>query len=103
MREAERAARDLYLLCHVSDDIGEALVRGALEHAGVTGAAPGQVPPHRLLFCCTLAGKVSMVRQLDPDLHIDAHPQTVRPARRAWSCWAARPAGLLWVAARGCS
>lgn len=38
---------DCYLMCHVSDDIGEALVRGALEHAGVTGSRPGQVPPHR--------------------------------------------------------
>lgn len=38
---------DCYLMCHVSDDIGEALVRGALEHAGITGSGPGQVPPHR--------------------------------------------------------
>lgn len=89
VREVARATYDLYLLCHVSDDIGEALVRGALEHAGVTGAAPGQVPPHRLLFCGTLAGKVSMVRQLDPELHVDAHPQTVRLELRGNSAGAA--------------
>lgn len=41
------ARADCYLMCHVSDDIGEALVRGALEHAGITGSGPGQVPPHR--------------------------------------------------------
>ena len=41
------ARADCYLMCHVDDDIGEALVRGALEHAGVTGSGPGQVPTHR--------------------------------------------------------
>lgn len=120
-------------MCYVSSDVGQAVVTGALEHAGVTGAGPGQVPPHRwaplvcggalrcrctrppasvhahtlgsaaaapsrrrhgqacrcspppppfgrgrrALFCGTLAGKVSLVRQLEPELHIDGHPQTV--------------------------
>ncbi|KAI7838841.1 hypothetical protein COHA_007455 [Chlorella ohadii] len=73
---------DCYLMCHVSDDIGEALVRGALEHAGVTGSRPGQVPLHRLLFCGTLLGKVSIVRQLEPELHIDGHQQTVSDLQR---------------------
>ena len=45
-RQVARTA-DLYLLCHVSDDVGEAVVRGALEHAGLLGSQPGQVPPHR--------------------------------------------------------
>lgn len=40
-------AADLYLMCHVGDDLGEALVRGALEHAGIVGAGLGQVAPHR--------------------------------------------------------
>lgn len=37
----------VYLLAHVEDDIGEAVVRGALEHAGLVGPAAGQLPPHR--------------------------------------------------------
>ena len=37
----------------------------------------GQVPAHRVLFCSTLEGKVSIVRQLEPELHIDGHHQTV--------------------------
>lgn len=42
-----------------------------------------QVPAHRLLFCSTLEGKVSIVRQLEPELHIDGDPGTVRP--RSWA------------------
>ncbi|KAL4424243.1 hypothetical protein ABPG75_001544 [Micractinium tetrahymenae] len=81
VREVARVAR-VYLMCHVSDDIGEAVVRGALEHAGLLGANPGQVPPHRALFCGTLDGKVSLVRQLEPDLHIDGHEKTVSDLQR---------------------
>ena len=36
------------------------------------------MPAHRLLFCSTLEGKVSIVRQLEPELHIDGDPSTVR-------------------------
>ena len=32
----------------------------------------------RALFCSTLDGKTSMVRQLEPGMHIDGHPHTVR-------------------------
>lgn len=46
VREIARTT-DLYLMCHVCDDVGEAVVRGALEHAGVTGSKLGQVPAHR--------------------------------------------------------
>lgn len=67
----------VYVLAHVSDDIGEATVRGALEAGGLVGAQQGQVPPHRLLFCSTLEGKESIVRQLEPELHIDGHQLTV--------------------------
>lgn len=74
-RCAENA--ELYLLTQVDDDVGEVVVRGALEHAGLVGQGKGQVPPHRLLFCGTLDGKASLVRQLEPDLHIDAQAATV--------------------------
>ncbi|PSC74149.1 Peroxisome biogenesis 22 [Micractinium conductrix] len=73
---------DLYLMCHVADDIGEAVVRGALEHAGVTGSQRGQVKPHRVLFCGTLEGKVPLVRQLEPELHIDGSEKTVLDLQR---------------------
>ena len=69
----------LYILAHVGDDVGEATVRGALEAGGLVGQGPGQVPDHRLLFCSTLEGKVSLVRQLEPGLHIDGHARTACP------------------------
>ncbi len=68
---------NVFLITHVIDDVGEATVRGALEDAGLVGSAEGQIKPHRLVFCSTLEGKVSIVRQLEPELHIDGHPTTV--------------------------
>ncbi|KAI8475153.1 MAG: hypothetical protein J3K34DRAFT_382804 [Monoraphidium minutum] len=76
LREIARVA-DVFIIAHVPDDLGAATVAGALEAAGVVGPAPGQVPPQRLLLCGTADGKVSLVRQLEPDLHIDASPRTV--------------------------
>lgn len=73
---------DLYLIAHVGDDIGEATVRGALESVGIIGQQAGQVKPHRVLFCATLDGKMSLVRQLEPDLHIDGHSKTVDDLKR---------------------
>jgi hypothetical protein len=84
---------DLYLLAHVEDDIGEAVVRGTLEHAGLvsdilsssssSSSSSGAVcPPHRLLLCGTLEGKVALVRQLESELHIDADLKTVENLRR---------------------
>ena len=66
----------LYLLARVEGDVGEAAVRGALEAGGVVGpAAP--VPPQRLLFVSTRAGKVAAVRALDVGLHVDADAGTL--------------------------
>ena len=73
---------DVFLIAHVEDDIGQAVVTGALEAADLLGNKPGQVKPHRLLFCGTLDGKVSIVRQLDPELHMDGHAVTVEDLRR---------------------
>lgn len=64
-------------IAQVEDDTGEATCRGALEAGGLVGTRLGQIPPHRLLFCSTLDGKVSIVRQLEPQLHVDGHPKTV--------------------------
>lgn len=60
--------------------MGEATCRGALESARLIGSGKGQIPPQRCLFCSTLPGKASIVRQLEPQLHIDAHLQTVSPS-----------------------
>jgi hypothetical protein len=81
LREFARAA-DVYVIAHVADDVGQALVTGALEAADLLGTGPGQVRPHKLLFCSTLEGKVSVVRQLEPHLHIDAAPPTLEGLRR---------------------
>jgi len=62
----------------VKDDMGEATCRGALEAGGLVGVGSGQIPPQRLLFCSSLEGKASIVRQLEPQLHIDGHSRTVR-------------------------
>lgn len=75
-------AAEVYILCHVESDIGEATVRGALEAGGVLGGKQGQIQPHRVLFCGSVAGKVSVVRQLEPDVHIDGNHLTVDELRR---------------------
>ena len=77
------AGTDIYLLAQVASDIGETVVRGALEHGGILGTtAPNQIPPHKLLCCDTLDGKVSLVRQLEPGLHVDGHPATIHALQR---------------------
>ncbi|KXZ43707.1 hypothetical protein GPECTOR_82g241 [Gonium pectorale] len=73
---------DVYLIAHVADDVGEALATGALEAAGLLGSGPGQVRPHHVLCCSTLEGKVPIVRQLEPDLHIDGHAASVDELKR---------------------
>lgn len=80
-REIARMA-DTYLLAQVSDDIGQAVVLGALEAADLIGTASGQVKPHRILFCSTVEGKNAIVRQLEPELHVDAHGATIDDLKR---------------------
>ncbi|KAG2447794.1 hypothetical protein HYH02_007251 [Chlamydomonas schloesseri] len=81
VREMARVS-DVYLLAHVEDDVGEAVVAGSLEAAGLLGPGPGQVAAHHLLCCSTLDGKVPIVRQLDPDLHVDGHVVSVDELKR---------------------
>ncbi|KAG2430180.1 hypothetical protein HXX76_010279 [Chlamydomonas incerta] len=81
VREMARVS-DVYLVAHVEDDVGEAVVAGALEAAGLLGGGPGQVAPHHVLCCSTLDGKVPIVRQLDPDLHVDGHVVSVDELKR---------------------
>ncbi|GIL88166.1 hypothetical protein Vretimale_14083 [Volvox reticuliferus] len=73
---------DVYLIAHVEDDVGEAVVTGALEAAGVLGKGPGQIKQHHLLCCSTLDGKVPIVRQLEPELHVDGHSGSIDELKR---------------------
>jgi hypothetical protein len=73
---------DVYVITHVEDDVGQAAVQGALDAAGLVGPGEGRVRAHKLLFCSSIEGKVSMVRQLEPDLHVDAAAATVQELRR---------------------
>lgn len=66
------------LIAHAPDEVAEAVVAAALEHAGVLDL----VPPHRLLFCRTHDGKQSIVRQLEPALHVEGNPAAAKALAR---------------------
>ncbi|KAG7668661.1 hypothetical protein KSW81_005420 [Nannochloris sp. 'desiccata'] len=76
------ANTNVYILCQVSDDIGEAAVRAALEFSGLMGSNQGQIQSQRFLFCETLVGKMSLVRQIEPEVHIDGDSSTVEQLKR---------------------
>lgn len=65
---------ELYLLTRVSSDEGEAEVVSALVDAGVVAAG---MNVHKALFCETVEGRVSMVRQLEPQLALDEAVEVV--------------------------
>lgn len=97
---------NVFLVTHVIDDVGEATVRGALEDVGLVGTSEGQIKPHRLVFCSTLEGKVSIVRQLEPELHIDGHPSTVCSYCHGtclMACTCISVVGYLMACAPGCT
>jgi hypothetical protein len=73
---------DVYVIAHVEDDVGQAAVQGVMDAAGLVGAKVGCIKQHKILFCSTAEGKISMVRQLEPDLHIDAAAPTVQELKR---------------------
>lgn len=81
LKEISRCA-DTYIITQVQDDIGQAVLIGSLEAAGLIGDQKGQIQPHHVLFCSTLDGKVSMVRQLEPDLHVDGTAKTIDDLKR---------------------
>lgn len=66
----------------VQDDLEQAVAAASLEAGSVVGSQPGQVPPHRLLFCSTLEGKVAIVRQIEPDVHFESHQGTAESLAR---------------------
>ena len=74
--------KDVYLICHVQDDVGEAIVLGALEHHGLIGESEHQVPVHRVIFCSSQLSTVSVVRQLEPHVHLDGDKGIVEELSR---------------------
>ncbi|KAI3698800.1 hypothetical protein L2E82_42628 [Cichorium intybus] len=63
---------DLYLMETVLDDESEMRVLTALENAGVFTSG---LVKDKVLFCSTENGRMSFVRQLEPDWHIDSNPE----------------------------
>ncbi|KAK9064417.1 hypothetical protein SSX86_015799 [Deinandra increscens subsp. villosa] len=63
---------DLYLMERVLDDESQNKVLTALENAGVFTSG---LVKDKVLFCSTENGRMSFVRQLEPDWHIDSNPE----------------------------
>ncbi|CAA0837109.1 Peroxisome biogenesis protein 22 [Striga hermonthica] len=72
---------DLYLMERVLDDDSEKNILTALEDAGVFTSG-GLVKDKVVLFCSTENGRMSFVRQLEPDWHIDSNPEIVTQLAR---------------------
>lgn len=82
---------DLYLLCVVSSDEEERVIRTAVENAGLiqsSGCTEERIervktiPSHKLMFASTVIGKRAMIRQLEPHVHIDHDFETVKELDR---------------------
>ncbi|RAL50351.1 hypothetical protein DM860_008025 [Cuscuta australis] len=71
---------DLYLMERVLDDESEKKVILALEDAGVFTS--GGLVKDKVLFCSTENGRISFVRQLEPDWHVDSNPEIISQLAR---------------------
>lgn len=68
----------VFIIVQVTDDVGECAVKGVLEDCEISSA----IQAHRILFCSTMEGIVAIVRQLEPDVHIDACISTAEELSR---------------------
>ncbi|KAL5730973.1 peroxisome assembly protein 22 [Ranunculus cassubicifolius] len=66
---------DLYLMDRILDDESGEKILLALEEAGVFTS--GGLVKDKVLFSSTENGRISFVRQLEPDWHIDTNPDIV--------------------------
>ncbi|OAY63539.1 Peroxisome biogenesis protein 22 [Ananas comosus] len=66
---------DVYLMERILDDESEEKVLSALSDAGVF--TTGGLVKDKVLFCSTENGRISFVRQLEPDWHIDTNPEII--------------------------
>lgn len=73
---------EVYLITQVGSDDAEKAVMAALQAAGVVGSGCGCVPAHKVLFCSTDIGRIALVRQITPDLHVDASADIVKELAR---------------------
>ena len=96
--EALEVLRDLCravqvrIVAHVLSDVGEAVIKGSLEAQGLLGPQSSQLRAHHVLCCSTPQGKSSMLRQLEPGLHIDGDATTVSgPDVHIPPLWVFRP------------
>ncbi|XP_078175842.1 peroxin 22 isoform X1 [Carex rostrata] len=71
---------DVYLMERILDDESGEKVLSALSDAGVFTS--GGLMKEKVLFCSTENGRMSFVRQLEPDWHIDSNPEIVQQLAR---------------------
>ncbi|KAG0499448.1 hypothetical protein HPP92_004139 [Vanilla planifolia] len=71
---------DVYLMERILDDASAERVLLALKDAGLFTA--GVLNIDKVLFCGTENGRMSFVRQLEPDWHIDTNPEIVHQLSR---------------------
>ncbi|KAK1261223.1 Peroxisome biogenesis protein 22 [Acorus gramineus] len=71
---------DLYLMESILDDESEVKVLMALEDAGIFSS--GGIVKEKVLFCSTENGRISFVRQLEPDWHIDTNFEIISQLAR---------------------
>ncbi|KAJ8903757.1 hypothetical protein NDN08_000292 [Rhodosorus marinus] len=70
---------DLYLIVYVEDDEAEAMVRKALEEAELYECG---LNPFKVVFCETIPGRISAVRQIEPQLHVDSDRDVISDLSR---------------------
>ncbi|XP_073003253.1 peroxisome biogenesis protein 22 [Typha latifolia] len=71
---------DVYLMERIIDDESGEKVLSALSDAGVFMS--GSLIKDKVLFCSTENGRISFVRQLEPDWHIDTSPEIIHQLAR---------------------
>lgn len=71
---------EVYVVARVDCDEEEERVLGALRDVGLF--AEGLMDERKVVFCGTSVGRVSVVRQLEPHLHVDETAQVVTGLQR---------------------
>lgn len=71
---------DIYLIERILDDESGERILLALENTGLFKS--GGLMKDKVLFCSTDNGRLSFVRQLEPDLHVDTNPDILSQLAR---------------------
>lgn len=75
---------DFYLMERVLDDESEERVLLAMDNTGLFGS--GGLTRDKVLFCSTENGRISFVRQIEADLHIDSNLDIISQLTRFIRC-----------------